>query len=207
MSTRPYIVRSGDCIESIADRAGHFWETVWNHPDNEALRSEREDPNVLAPGDVVKIPELRPKTESLATSKVHRFRRKGVPSRLRMQFLDEGEPIAGVAFTLEVAGKTIHGQTDGDGRIDEPLPPRATSAVLTLGEEVYHLSLGGVDPITTALGVTQRLHSLGYRCETNEEEGPRLRAAIRTLQHTHGLDETGEVDDATRDALREEYGC
>jgi hypothetical protein len=202
-----HVVRDGDCIESIAEREGHVWQTVWEHADNSALRSERVDPNVLAPGDVVAIPEIRERVESLATSRIHRFRRKGTPSRLRVQFLDEGEPIAGQPYTLEVAGKVLHGQTDGNGRIDHPIPPRAMGATLTFEDEVYHFALGRIDPITTLRGVTQRLHSLGYHCHAVEPEGPKLCAAVRTLQRAHSLDETGQIDDATRQALQEDYGC
>ncbi|MEY2429487.1 MAG: hypothetical protein QOJ40_2372, partial [Verrucomicrobiota bacterium] len=45
-----YKVKDGDCLSSIAFSKGFFWETLWNHGDNSALKSKRKDPNVLSPG-------------------------------------------------------------------------------------------------------------------------------------------------------------
>jgi N-acetylmuramoyl-L-alanine amidase len=39
---RKYKVKPGDCVSSIAHRNGLFWETVWNHPENQSLKSERD---------------------------------------------------------------------------------------------------------------------------------------------------------------------
>jgi hypothetical protein len=86
MSTE-HTVKDGDCIENIAKRYGFFADTLWNHPDNRALHDLRKDPNILLPGDVVNIPQLRQKDYPGGTEQRHRFRRKGVPARLRVKFL------------------------------------------------------------------------------------------------------------------------
>ena len=46
-----YVVVEGDCMESIAADAGFLWTTIWNHPQNAALKKARVTPNVLLPGD------------------------------------------------------------------------------------------------------------------------------------------------------------
>jgi N-acetylmuramoyl-L-alanine amidase len=84
-----HTVTQGECISSIAERYGLFWETVWNHPNNAELRQQRENPNVLRPGDVVFVPERREKLESGATDTRHRFLKKGVPAKLRLRLLKE----------------------------------------------------------------------------------------------------------------------
>ena len=53
MSGKHHTVQQGESVESIAHAAGHFWDTVWQHPDNAALRQLRRSPHVLLPGDVV----------------------------------------------------------------------------------------------------------------------------------------------------------
>lgn len=87
-----HTVRDGDCFDSIAMQHGFFPDTLWNHASNDALREERQDPNVLLPGDIVHIPDLTLGEESGATEKLHRFRRKGVPARLRMVFMRPKKP-------------------------------------------------------------------------------------------------------------------
>ena len=57
---------------------------------------------------------------------------------------------------------------DGDGVIEQPIPPGVTQAKLTLGEgdeeEVFTLQIGHVDPIDTDSGIQARLNNLGYPC-------------------------------------------
>ena len=110
-----YVVKKGDCLTSISEAAGHFWETVWNDPANEELKTEREDPNVLMPGDKLTIPDLRKKEESKPPEKRHRYRRKGVPAKLNLQFLDHGEPRADQDYLADIDGHIEKGKTDPDG--------------------------------------------------------------------------------------------
>ena len=85
MSTN-YTVREGDCMDSIACSHGFFPDTIWAHPDNSELKRLRKDANILQPGDVVVIPDLEEGEETGATEEKHRFRRKGVPAKLRLVF-------------------------------------------------------------------------------------------------------------------------
>lgn len=87
-----HIVQAGDCIDSIAVRFGFFPDTLWKHGDNAELKEKRKDPNVLAPGDIVVIPDKRVKEESGATEQHHKFKRKGVPAKLRMKLMKPKEP-------------------------------------------------------------------------------------------------------------------
>jgi len=47
---RPYFVKQGDYLESIADCYGFDPEEVWADKKNEKLRKKRKNPNILYPG-------------------------------------------------------------------------------------------------------------------------------------------------------------
>jgi hypothetical protein len=202
-------VAAGECMNSIAERYGFFWETLWNLPENAALREARRNPNILAEGDRVFVPEVRLHQQPAATGRRHSFRRRGVPAWLRFRFLDAaGVPRTGLAFTLEVDGKRIEGATDGRGAIAVPIPPSARTARLVLeGGERYVFQLGGLDPVDTPRGARGRLRSLGFF--TGPVDGPLdgpVEAALRQFQHVEGLEMTGQPDEATRGALVRRHG-
>ncbi|WP_437483758.1 peptidoglycan-binding protein [Sorangium sp. So ce1014] len=209
-----HVVRAGDCIESIADAHGFYWEVVWNHPDNAALRKLRGDPVTLVPGDEVFVPPLRAKAVECATEARHTFRRKGVPSKLRVQLLDlAGRPRGGVDYALTIESDERTGSTDGDGWMDEWLPPRARKATLKIPprgdepEETYELEIGHLRPADDLEGIQARLRNLGwYEGPLNGElDGPTAEA-LQAVQAAEGLVPTGELDDDTRSRLRDAYG-
>ena len=55
-----YTVQDGDHISGIAQQFGFDdYTVVWNRPENADLRALRDDPQLLAPGDSLFIPELK----------------------------------------------------------------------------------------------------------------------------------------------------
>jgi len=206
-----YVVKQGDCIESIAFRHGLFWETIWNHPNNQQLRLERKTPNVILSGDKVFVPDLRPKEEPGATEKKHRFKRKGVPSKLRIVLKEANKPRASVSYILEIDGQFFSGQTNAQGILSHPIPPHAKRGKLIVisgnDKEEYQLQLGYLDPISEVSGVQARLKNLGFECgEVNGVLNSETKAAIRVFQSKYGLKETGEIDEPTRQKLMQEHG-
>jgi hypothetical protein len=71
-----HIVKKGESILSIADKYGLLSDSVWNDPTNSKVRSKRQYPDRLTPGDILYIREKEIKEESGATEQRHRFRRK-----------------------------------------------------------------------------------------------------------------------------------
>lgn len=202
--SKQYKVKQGDCMLSIAEKHGFFWETVWDHADNAALKEKRENSNELAPGDVVAIPDKREKDESKGATKRHRFKKKGVPAMLRLRIEIDDEAMANEPYRLTIDGRLISGTTDGDGRIEEPIPPNAVRGELRIGrgdeEMIYPLQLGTLDPLDTENGVRGRLRCLGY-----DGEGD-LAEAIREFQGDEGLEATGTLDEPTKQKLVERFG-
>jgi Putative peptidoglycan binding domain len=205
MPTR-HTVSLGDCISSIAFRYGFFPDTVWNHADNAELKRTRQDANVLRPGDLVVVPDLRQKEVSKATEKRHRFRRKGVPDVLRLRILDQNDqPVANRPYVLEIDGKSFRGSTGGDGAIEQAIPPDASEGHLTLENWAikYNLNLGHLEPVSTVAGVQKRLNNLGYECGDSGELDEGTRLALRKFQMANQTRVTGEPDRATQDKLKE----
>lgn len=205
--TKIVIARSADSVARIAEAEGHFPATIWDHPDNRALREARTSMNVLAEGDRVAVPPIVPKEVECGTDARHRFRRRGVPARLRLQLNRDGVPRVGVQFRLEVAGATTEGQSDGRGIIEAWVSPRASRALLWLdgAAAAIELLIGALDPVTTLRGVQQRLLNLGYECPVHGELDPLTRAALQAFQRHADLEPSGELDPPTREKLLAEH--
>ncbi|MBZ0115598.1 MAG: peptidoglycan-binding protein, partial [Sandaracinaceae bacterium] len=202
---RDHEVRQGECVVSLAFENGWFPRALWEHAKNEGLRARREDMHALLPGDVVHIPDVRPKTETRGTDAKYKFRRRGVPQKLRVQLAGPEGPIADLAYTLEVSGRAPQeGTTSSDGWLEAWIAPNARQATVHFEDgETYVLDLGRLDPIEEPSGVRSRLRNLGFY--EGPLDGPLgdepTRAALRAFQLACELDETGELDDATRREL------
>jgi len=229
MAYRKYTVKQGDCISSIAFAYNLFPKTIWDHPDNAELKKLRKDLNALFPGDVLIIPDKESKEESCQSGKKHRFRRKGVPERLRIQFCvgdyeadDEDDDIfrKNVPYTLDITikdGSSVPrktGKTDNDGFLDEMIPPDAHKGKIVLDEgedeQVFEILLGHLDPIDTISGVKARLENLGYDCgEDDDPDNPETLEAIRDFQQRNDLKilagDFKEIDQETLDKIEELY--
>jgi hypothetical protein len=209
-----YTVNQGDCILSIATANGFKWETIWNHPNNADLKQRRNgDPNVLLPGDVVFIPEKTVRRETRGTDQKHTFKKLGVTAQVRLRLLDyKRQPRKSVQYSASVDGTVSTGRSDGAGYITLRVPPGAQQVLLSITDggrtEQYTLPLGAIDPVDTLSGVQQRLNNLGYPAGSETDEiGEETAAALRAFQKEMQFPVTGEIDDATRDKLKQMHGC
>ena len=198
-------VMQGECLSSIAEQYGLSWKTIWNDPNNAGLKRLRKDPNVLAPGDEIYVPELRIKTVNRPTEARHTFVKLGVPAMLKIKIMEDGIPRANVPYTLRLRdGTSTDGTTDEDGFVTASIRPGVESGEIIITEngnqDVYPFDLGTVDPIDTDEGIQGRLHNLGYPARDD------LEAALRSFQEKEGLEATGAADEATRARLKERFG-
>lgn len=208
VGTGSYIVKEDDCMSSIAEATGHFWQTLWDDPANANLKEVRKDPNVLLPGDKVTVKPITKKTVSKATNASYRFRRKGVPAKLHIRLMKYGEPRANESYRVDIDGKLTRGVTDGQGYVDIYIPCNAKKGKLWVGppedEKMYTLQLGHTLPVATIKGVKQRLKNIGlFGGVADDEITLAYKAAVRAFQKDNALPETGEADDATRQKLVE----
>jgi hypothetical protein len=201
-------VSPGDSIPSIAKENGFFWETIWNHPKNAALKAKRKDPNVLFQGDEVFVPELDIREESRGTDARHKFKLKGQKVKFKLKLLMMGEPRAGESYSLVVDGVPHSGTTGGDGLLEHEIPANAKSGKLILrgGKEEYPVRIGHLDPIDEIAGVQQRLNNLGFNAGAEDGEmNDTLKAALTAFQNKNKLDPSGELDGPTKSKLEEAH--
>lgn len=199
-------VGTGETTSSLAKKNGFFWKTIWDHPENAALKAKRKDPNVLFEDDDIFIPEKQLKEVSKGSEQEHNFKLKGEPAKLKIQLLQLGKPRANENYILQVDDKRIEGKTDGDGRIEHFISPDASSGQLILknGREIYQLKLGNLDPLDLPSGIQQRLNNLHYSCGSEMGEiGELTKQALKEFQADYKLAETGEADAATKAKLKE----
>lgn len=210
MGLGAYEVVAGDCITSVADAHGHFWQTLWDHPENAEIKSVRRDPNVIRLGDRLHVPEIEPKDESGTTERRHRYRKLGVPAMFRVQLLRGTKPRAGLKFTLMIEAEWHQGETDGQGEIAVPLAPGARKATLLLhtadGDERLEFNLGHTEPVETIVGVQQRLRNLGLLKEITGEVDEAMSGAVSLFQRREGMEPDGLINDDFRGRLRDAHG-
>lgn len=200
-------IRQGECVCVVAARSGVPWKTIWDAAENDPLREADRHPNVLLPGDALHVPERELKTESLATSKRHKLLVHGTLATIHITLVAHLEPLADEPWMIEYGDTKLEGRSDGEGKLEAKLPAVLTKATLSLPDrhQRYTLSLGALDPIDTLSGARGRLCNLGLTTGDRGDE-PSTREAITGFQTTQELEATGELDDSTVGALRDEYG-
>ena len=207
-----HTVEQGEWIQRIArDHRFYDWESIWNHPENSSLKQQRTDPNLLMPGDRVFIPDLQPKELPAATDQKHTFVKKAPKMKLHIILHDEEEhPLANKPWKLTLEGKEYSGTTDGDGSFEQEVPVLTSNEEGKLECEGYHfpIRVGHLDPIEETSGVKRRLANLGFDCgSTDNSITDQFKDAVRQFQEYANVPVTGEVDQTTRDKLKEKHKC
>ncbi len=205
-------VRQGESIFSLSKRYGVPADKILNHPDNRQYQDSGRSSGILYPGDIVSIPDPEIKEVELATNQRHTFSCLNRSVELKMRFLKRDEPLADEPYLLRVTGDEISGNLDRDGWLREQVPADAADAVLVLGEgdsqRKINLRIGDLNPAQEAGGICQRLHNLGFFHSEEDLESERVDPdALRTFQAKHGIEETGQLDEDTRNRIIEAYGC
>jgi N-acetylmuramoyl-L-alanine amidase len=211
-----HTVIQGECLASISKKYKFLnYRTIYDAPENAALRQKRPNPNILFPGDRLFIPSKQSKTEQCPTGSAHTFQ----ISRQKLYLCillksDPATPYANKKYELEVGGKTIRGNTDQTGLLWAEVPADAATGTLKFwpGEKesegiiMWKLSLGHLDPSDTATGAQARLNNLGFYCGAVDGViGPKTKRALHAFQRVNGLPATGGLDAATSALLEAEH--
>ncbi len=214
MSTE-HVVQQGEHLSQIALAYGfRDYTTIWNHPENAELKELRQSPNVLFPGDVLRIPDKEHKKEDRSTGQTHRFQIGGAKLVLRLALRDfDNEPLANTECELQIDGASRRLTTDGDGRLEVPISPADKEAVLVFKDPLVPFDLsvpikiGHLDPVKEVTGQKARLSNLGYITRPLEQVDDDLFArTVQEFQCDSGLPVTGVCDAATQSKLQDLHG-
>lgn len=205
---KPYIVRQGDYLDSIAARHGMTGERLWDHAANSEIRDTRADRNMLAPGDIVKVPASGPEPLPVNLGAANTFTAVIPKSLVRVRLCSsDDEPYANVPFQLEGIKTTNALTTDGDGIAEFRPPTDVREVIITIPSQKRRISIkiGELDPHDESSGTWQRLANMGYcthEATSEDSTGEELAAAMERFQKAQGLPETGRADNETLQALQ-----
>jgi hypothetical protein len=214
---RAYVVRSGDYLTKLASTLGFDADAVWNDPANEELKAQRPNPEILAPGDVLIIPEPSPDPIDLHAGTSNSYEADVPKVHVALAFSTPGlageddEPLADEPYVVLGLGEDVEGTTSGDGQVEFDVPVTVREVTIEFPDRGYRcpVGIGDIDPNDEPSGVRQRLQNLGYHLSTDPDEAhaeEEMRLALLTFQRSAGLEPSGVLDDATRDAILQAHG-
>ncbi len=212
-----YIVKPGDHLAKIAAEHGiSSYLALWTAGENAELRKKRKNPNILFAGDVVVIPDKTVKQKDVVTDKRHRFVMTEHRLKLRIDVEDAFRaPLKNTACELGAEGANANTQrTDGKGRVELDVPKATHRARLIIrnaetgfSDVVLDVIVGGLDPVDTIEGQSQRLVNLGYlRKVAVDRDAPELLSAVQEFQCDHGLTVDGRCGPASQGKLEKVHG-
>lgn len=205
-----HIVKQGEHLSRLAEHYGFAdYRTIWEHPNNQALRELRENPHVLFPGDQIFIPSKEGKKEERHTGALHRFVVRRAKLMLRVVVRDEDDrPIANAPCELRLDGKSFKLTTNGEGQIEQEIPRTAEGGKLIIRAMEFPLKVGHLDPVDEPSGYRARLNNLGYNAGNSDDpEHPQLRSAIEEFQCDYKLGVDGVCGPQTQAKLKQVHGC
>lgn len=217
-----HIVEQGEHLSGIAEKYGFAdYRTIWEHPENAQLKKERQNPNVLYPGDKLFIPEKELKEYSRQTENRHPFRLLAQPLMLRIRLeRDYDQPLANTKCELSVELDLFKLTSDGNGEIKQKIAKDAVNARLVIKDSLIikkkkvpfdielPVKIGFLDPVDKRSGQLARLMNLGYyRGSVDEVDEQELLSAIEEFQCEHNLTVDGNCGPQTQARLKEVHGC
>jgi hypothetical protein len=212
-----YTVQQGDHLSKLAKTFGFSdYTTIWNDPNNSALQQQRQNPNVLYPGDSVYIPDRELGNESAATDLQHNYVKNTNTLKLRLTLVDLYEqPIANAKCTLAVGSTSANVTTDGNGFFEQVIQPTDRSGTLTIQDDQtpasytqIPLKVGDLDPVDQVSGQTARLNNLGYFAGDVPTPDPKtFESAVEEFQCDQSLTVDGICGPDTQASLKKVHGC
>jgi N-acetylmuramoyl-L-alanine amidase len=206
----------GDCMASLAQQNGFSdYKRIYDDAANAALKAKRPNPNVLAEGDEVTIPDPDPIVETKPTGDVHKIKVPKVDTLLRISVVDEkGAGLGTLQYELKVGADTFSGTVPADGKIEHPVSAVETAGTLALwikrepGIDGYliPLEIGSLEHESVNRACQARLLNLGFDCgpPTGTVEA-HTREALRGFQKATSITVNGKLEAPARTQLRKSH--
>jgi len=212
-------VQPGECLISIAQKYGIVdWRTIYNHPENEAFKELRKNPNMICPKDEVFIPNLEGAKVKGVTNKKLTFVLKQAKAYFSVRLTNSKfEPLKDISYTLSVykSEKDLKEEplqrfddqkTDEDGFVEQLLPKGAKFAILEYAPYANRPSLilkkrffiGELDDPRTEEGMRSRLNHFGFfsgEGRFNDESKELFAKQLDGFKEKYGLDDDESVVD------------
>lgn len=217
-----YTVKQGDYLSGIAAKYGFSdYNTIWNRPENADLKAQRDNPNVLYPGDQIYIPDKEIKDYSKPTDQTHNFQVNTSPLKLRVKlskFYDK--PLANTPCDLLIGGKLVKVTSDANGIVEQVIPKTVQDGTITVHQQItvkgqsvpndfdVPFKIGQLDPVDKITGQVARLSNLGYyRKDLEPYDDPEFVSAVEEFQCDNGLTVDGDCGPQTQAKLKAVHGC
>lgn len=209
----PHVIAQGEHLEKLAFAGGFDAKEVWNDPKNEAIRALRKDPLVLAPGDVVYLPEGKRESLPIQKGATNKYKAKVPRVDVHLVLHDEkGDPLANEPYVIEgLPGEENRAPraTGGDGAVSFQAPVHLREVTLFFPQKHLRLAVGvgDLDPVEERSGIAGRLRNMGFLRAGPSPTDEEIESGIRAFQRSRALPETGALDAPTTEALRSAHGA
>jgi hypothetical protein len=207
----PYIVRQGDYLAKLAFVHGFDADQVWNDPKNDDLRKLRPNPNILAPGDILYIPESKKDELPIEKGADNNYSATVPKVEVTLMFQDiDGNPLGGepceILGLTSTGGENSPDKTEADGKLTLKVPVtlREVSVHFPQRNVTYTSRVGDMDPTSEASGHQKRLANLGFLPtdpETRLDDAELFSLAVRQFQVKNNIDPDGTLKGDTLDLL------
>jgi hypothetical protein len=204
---KAYVIKQGDYLTALAFRRGFDALTIWNDPANSDLRQQRASMDMLAPGDIIQLPDERPvRSHHISAGGNHRFVLGAVPKvTITLMLQDDNGPIVGTPYSIHGVHPPIAGTSRQGGMVRFDVPVTISSVTIELPDRgtCLEVRIGHLDPIAEPSGVRQRLNHLGFGpTPDGEPSSDAVSTSIGNFQQSCGLAATGQMDEETLTRLR-----
>lgn len=204
----PYIVRQGDYLTALAYRYGFQAAEVWDHPKNADLKAARTHHDTLCPGDLLFIPKPEVRALDLHQGQPNEYAGEPPLVDVVLRYGDTKGAWANEPYEVEGLHEPTKGSLDGQGKVTLKVPVTTKTLGIRFPRKEHeeNLLIGGLDPVDVWSGAQQRLLALGwYHGSFTGKKDRQTQAALRSFQGASDLPTSGELDEATVEALQDAY--